>query len=145
MFFKKKKIIFLDIDGVLNISESIVEHNNKYFSDMDEDKINYLNNICKKFNIKIVLSSSWRDNNSIEDTNDFFKYKGIKNKIVDYVEQFKDKNEAIREYIEKNNIKDFIVIDDEDKVLKGFDSSNILKTTDGINENKYQELLRKLK
>lgn len=63
------KIIFLDIDGVLN-SESLVNklyHNGiKEYGDdgvynfIDENIVDKLVNLCKTYDIKIVISSSWR-------------------------------------------------------------------------------------
>lgn len=47
-----KKVIFLDIDGVLN--------DDKGDGNIDEDKVALLSDIVKKTNAEIVLSSSWR-------------------------------------------------------------------------------------
>lgn len=77
---KKIKIIFLDIDGVLNgydLREHILYRlwklvrNKKikefirkksFISDIDERRVKKLAKICKKTGAKIVISSSWRNN-----------------------------------------------------------------------------------
>ncbi len=52
------KIIFLDIDGVLNNIRTRVTFENFVF--VDDDKIVLLKDLVEKTNSKIVLSSSWR-------------------------------------------------------------------------------------
>lgn len=54
----KRKIIFLDIDGVLN-SNDIKEELNKEYS-IDADKVKMLASIVEKTNAEIVLHSAWR-------------------------------------------------------------------------------------
>jgi len=56
------KIIFLDIDGVLNSVESMQKNHGKIkFSDIPDKKhIDCLNHIIEKTNAKVVISSTWR-------------------------------------------------------------------------------------
>ena len=60
------KVIFLDIDGVLNTSEIFIEQSKNYKQkgiynvEIDEFRVEYLKQIIEKTNAKIVLSSSWR-------------------------------------------------------------------------------------
>ena len=61
------KVIFLDIDGVLN-SETFSKDNHKVYlatgeikPDVDEKAVQRLVTIIKETNAKIVLSSSWRN------------------------------------------------------------------------------------
>lgn len=55
----KIKVVFVDIDGVLNDYKT-----NEYTPDgyvgIDSDKVEVLSILCKELNLKIVLSSSWR-------------------------------------------------------------------------------------
>ena len=51
----KIKLIFLDVDGVLNTSGSIGSY------PLDSDKLDLLNMIVVQTNAKIVISSSWRE------------------------------------------------------------------------------------
>src|SRR5574344_367677 len=63
------KIVFLDIDGVLNSEEWAKKRFNKLVSDdicdsdVDSDAINRLIKFLDDTNAKIVLSSSWRSLN----------------------------------------------------------------------------------
>lgn len=55
----KIKVVFVDIDGVLNDYKT-----NEYTPDgyvgIDSDKVEMLSILCKELDLKIVLSSSWR-------------------------------------------------------------------------------------
>ena len=62
---KPQKIIFLDIDGVLNsmeLSDKLEERDMEPFMgiDVDEDNLEQLRYIVEKTGAQIVLSSSWR-------------------------------------------------------------------------------------
>ena len=61
------KVIFLDIDGVLNSSETFkrnrkkrLENPNQYILNIDEEKVTLLGDICKATSAKVVLSSAAR-------------------------------------------------------------------------------------
>lgn len=51
--------IFLDIDGVLNCRDYIIENREKLAS-IDEGRLKILSSLCQEFNCLIILSSSWR-------------------------------------------------------------------------------------
>ena len=61
-----KKVIFLDIDGVLNCEQTYINRFKKmqetknYILDIDEEKVKLLSYICRITGAKVVLSSSWR-------------------------------------------------------------------------------------
>lgn len=50
------KIIFLDVDGVLNYSH----YTNTDTNDIDPSKVDMLSELCRKTNAKVVITSSWR-------------------------------------------------------------------------------------
>lgn len=97
------KIIFLDIDGVLNSEQyfSSKEYTkacedigikNSFSQDvidkapyllLDPVKINILNYLVEKSYASIVLSSSWRLKYSINEVNDFLKIRGSNFCIID--------------------------------------------------------------
>lgn len=57
-----RKIIFLDIDGVLNSADHLdhTKHCNGY-SDISPKKVKLLKKIVDRTGAEIVLSSTWRD------------------------------------------------------------------------------------
>ena len=79
------KIVFLDIDGVLNSEEYF----NKCFSsddvcDLDPEAINRLIKFLDDTNAKIVLSSSWRSLNDKRTILEFSTHKLLK-KLIPYI------------------------------------------------------------
>jgi len=73
------KIIFLDIDGVINTTKY-------HFTKFDEECMDNLLEIINKTNAKIVVSSSWRDEDNIRMKNNFLEhgfYESLWNKIID--------------------------------------------------------------
>jgi len=84
------KIIFLDIDGVLNHELFFKERSmtdrkndlspkeNYYLSMIDENKVGLLNTLIENTSAKVVISSSWRKAHSLNDMRDLLKTKGLK-------------------------------------------------------------------
>jgi hypothetical protein len=95
---EKNKIIFLDIDGVLNHevwykrrfnevdNESILE---KYpYYDFDPLSIGLINKIIELTDAKVVISSTWRIGKSIEELIELFNSVGFKGDIIDSTPSF---------------------------------------------------------
>lgn len=119
-----KKIIFLDIDGVLN-SEAFFIEREKYKDDgitdflihnLDKEKINIFNEMLEKVECEIVLSSSWRVY-GLHRVNKNLREVGFKKEIkYATTREHMDRGLQIKRFVDENNIKDYLVIDDE-----GFD------------------------
>lgn len=129
------KIIFLDIDGVLNNADyyrgkNLATHQNE-ISHFDSNNIHALNRIIDNTKAEIVLSSAWRLLKSIEEINELFNLVGIKGKVIDVTESLHYKNtyelaprgleifKWIRDYHKtlKGGLENYIIIDDEDDIL----------------------------
>ena len=60
------KVIFLDIDGVLNTEQTFIDIHNEWKVtgnrriEIDEFRVQFLKRIVEETNAKIVLSSSWK-------------------------------------------------------------------------------------
>lgn len=65
------KIIFLDIDGVLNCSEWLKKQSKKKYCEINPEKVKLLAKIIAQTNAKIVLVSSWRE---LDTNNDMYRY-----------------------------------------------------------------------
>lgn len=132
-----KKVIFLDIDGVLNTSYT------KYRDDiLDEFRLDYLAKIVNKTRAKIVLTSTWRYNLS----KSLFSFKAYNNSTKKLIESLKERGlkisallpdtpnnrraEDISEFIEKHKVTNFVILDDE---LFNYESlklsNNLLRTS----------------
>lgn len=111
-------IIFLDIDGVL-IHEKFISL--KYAGQIPKDQrfclnaINNLKQLKNKINAEIVISSTWREDKSKDDLIKLFKNFDIP--VTDVTNPKLNKREAILEYIQLNNIKDYLILDDENLEL----------------------------
>lgn len=70
-------VAFVDIDGVLNHSKIHCEF------DFLQESIDTLNILYDKYNIKLVLSSSWRHAFTFFDMQELFKTKGINAPLID--------------------------------------------------------------
>lgn len=120
------KIIFLDIDGVLN-------HNNWYISeqysklqpndelDIDPLCVERINKLCSETNSKIVISSDWRINYYYKDR---LELAGLKN-IIGHtpITSFEtlgttyhfSRGEEIQIYLEHHlNIDKYVILDDRE-------------------------------
>ena len=81
------KIIFLDIDGVLNSNKSIIQFNENgyggYFNDLPvKETIDPLNKLTDLTSAKIVISSTWRKLHNILSLSYIFYLCGIKAELI---------------------------------------------------------------
>lgn len=56
---KKEKLLFLDVDGVLNSQEYIINHRNERYP-IDPQKVSLVHEIQQKTGCLIIISSLWR-------------------------------------------------------------------------------------
>lgn len=112
------KVIFLDIDGVLNCQSS--KSKCAGFIGVDNSKVKILKEIVDKTNAKIILISSWKNN--WEKDKDIIRYDGkyldkkLKKQGLYILDKTKDsgsnRGEGIYNFIKENNVKYWVVIDD---------------------------------
>jgi hypothetical protein len=113
------KVIFLDIDGVLNSQNFIHSFNGKWeLHSVDPNAINVLNEIIKATNAKIVISSSWRIILDLNEIKDILIENGFVGEIIGKTPIIRDNNrcrgDEINAYLEANpNIDKFIILDDD--------------------------------
>lgn len=147
------KVIFLDIDGVLNTSKTFDNMHAEFkktgilIDEVEEEKIKYLKEIVDQTNAVIVLSSSWRKLCYKE--NNVVKSKSLKmNRLIEILknneltiiditpcdpEQIRE-NE-INSWLQGKEIENFIVIDDDSSDLLSFIPDELIKTTFKASEN----------
>ena len=137
----KMKVIFLDIDGVLNTNSD---------REISNDKLKLLSELVSKTGADVVLSSSWRNwwNNPKTNIPGSF--------ITKWKKQFLDnnlsitlttelecpKNLSIEKFIIRHDVKCFIVLDDEP-----IDISNLVQTNGdvGLTQSDCQKAVHLLK
>jgi len=147
------KAIFLDVDGVLNTSETYINIQNKYNKtkqvdiDIDEFRLEYLKTIIDNTGAKVVLSSSWRggftkENNKVIPRNS--KCKKFYDLLTKYNIELYDiifdiysdiyREAQINYWLSLNrDIDNFIILDDEPNLYNNL-TDKLIKTSK-VNDN----------
>lgn len=129
------KIIFLDIDGVLITQKSMMARHkagikstiDTEFSDnIDRESLEAFQTLIKISGAKVVISSAWRIKTTIGQMKRNFRSVGLDfNLIVGYTSTgFNgDRGLQIKDYIEKNQVENFVIIDDG--LINGFKNKQV--------------------
>jgi len=99
------RAIFTDIDGVLN------PH---WKTKWSKSSIQIYNQICQEYDLKPVITSTWRINHTKEQLQKIFYEQGIEVEIYDYTPHLdqKDRGLEIKEWLNNNKVDNYVVIDD---------------------------------
>lgn len=160
------KVIFLDIDGVLNYLDFWYkrrlefENTGKFGPSFDEEKIKILAEIVQETGAKIVLSSTWRggfikENDKLVPKPGFDDCVELNLAFEKYGLEMYDKTtgkghirqEQIKEWLMHNEVESFVVIDDDTFDLTDFLGKELIKTNnngDGLNEYHKEIIINKL-
>ncbi len=120
------KIIFLDIDGVINLD-----------IDWCKASINVLNEIIELSGAKIVISSDWKYYHTIDEIRNIFKNQNVVGEIIGITENLeyrntmtleKDRATEINAYLDKNKPENYVVIDDLDLSDVLIDATRFVQT-----------------
>lgn len=169
LWSKIMKIIFLDIDGVLNTERYIIEQYNQRgkrppIADYNFDPIclENLKELIKATNAYIVISSSWRIRedefvqwqlgkyNNDEHWNALIRNLnsiGLNERILDVTPRLsRERGNEIRKWLQNNeqlNIESFVIIDD-DRDMCEFTETNLVKCNwkDGLTEELKDEAIK---
>lgn len=119
-----QKIIFLDIDGVINTQDITRFHKGRpgeyaygvfteedYF---DQGCVKCLNSIISSTDAKLVISSSWRILFDMEMLSDFFSRQNVQGEIIDYTGRMGcERGHEIQAWLNTHKgIKSFVILDD---------------------------------
>lgn len=158
------KVIFLDIDGVLNNTQNIKKYRlffrGKRRLLVDVKPVFYLKKLLneiekEKLNVKIVISSSWRLGTIPADWKKLFKHYFNNREIVigrtPYL--YKDRGIEILELLEiakekGDIIDDYIVLDDDiEDIINHINSEKVMKINRryGLTSRDIEQILKKLK
>ncbi len=133
------KIIFLDIDGVLNSDEYFDKIKNLNINgienDIDVSKIVLLKKSLDETGAKIVLTSSWRYTRKAQELKQLLLSYGIIVDCTPFIDN--ERGIEIKKWLqEHNDIQDFLILDDE--IFDSYDEKLMKKLikisdTNGIN------------
>ena len=140
------RLIFLDIDGVLNSDAwdktKKTTSNDFLIDQFDPEAIKLLNELIEKIDAQIVLTSSWRLNFDLEQMNELFSRIGIKRGIVSFTPNLNAGagyltrgNEVSNWIIDNGNIikskslsfTDYIILDSISPIRERFIGTNNIK------------------
>jgi histidinol phosphatase-like enzyme len=130
------KIIFLDIDGVLNSDTWYKKRKTDFciHEEFDPFLVQQLNQLIKDTKAKIVISSSWRKSHTLEEMQKLFKQVGIRAEIIGMTPVLKYANHTmsvprgceILKWLQDNegllgtqvhNFKNYVILDDDSDML----------------------------
>lgn len=140
--------LILDIDGVLITTPSWkpdILHADGY-SDFNLECVKNLNHLLSKYDLEIWLSSTRRTRKSIDEFNEIFKNRGIKQDIVGFLpsaDNYMSRKDEVESFLNLHKYKNFLVIDD-DKSLNEFKYRERLiltELTHGFDGDKLNEAL----
>lgn len=131
------KIIFLDIDGVLNV---YCESRDKFGCTFHKHFVDNLRWIIDQTNAKIVISSTWKFD-GLETMQKMWKYRNLPGKViditpneVDVVERgicefydLVDRGFEIQQWINDHKIENYVIIDDDNDMLP-YQRNNFVRT-----------------
>lgn len=144
------KVIFLDIDGVLNTPSS--ESRCGEYIGIDDEKVEKLKKIVEKTKAEIVLISTWkkywRKEEKLKPLQDYsanYLDEKLAKQGLKAIDKTKDKadgrylsrGESILEYVYRNNVENYIILDDCQFDYDGCDlTDNYIKTNqiEGLSE-----------
>jgi hypothetical protein len=133
------KIVFLDIDGVLNHEDFYRKrHEDKLngfkgpeypYSEIDTKSIINLNSLLEETGASVVISSSWRSS-GLEYCKDVLEYHGFKGNIIDITPNLRSENclrgNEILRWVKDNeeligeryyNFTEYVILDDDSDML----------------------------
>ena len=137
-----QRIIFLDIDGVLNCQTFFESyHNSKkvlrkqvkskeidkedfYKSQICVERVQWLNALCIKINAVVVISSTWRKNKTVEELQEILNNSGATFKIMGKtgIDESRIRGVEISKYLDRyrEELKldcEYVIIDDDSDML----------------------------
>jgi len=175
------KIIFLDIDGVLNCedwykkryeeTDKDLVHSQYPFYEFDKGLVLNLNKIIKETGAKVVVSSTWRLGRTIEELQEILDRVGFEGEVIDKtghmggvegytiprgceIDFWLDKKKFQRinwsrekqsEYLEKSEVKNYVILDDDSDMLYG-QREHFIQTSwkTGLDEEATQRAIKTL-
>lgn len=143
------KVLFLDIDGVLNTERFLSEVHRKhkrigrmdYWAMLEPARVTRLNAILDATGASVVLSSSWRQVRGLPDINEDFIQRGFTHQLFDKTPRCfgVDRHWEIRRWLNERHIQpDAFVVLDDDLGAEGPFKHRFIHVPDGL-EDKHVE------
>lgn len=138
------KIIFLDIDGVLNVIGQGHDEYGQIFHKHLEDNLRW---IIEETGAKIVISSTWRMS-GLKVMQEMWKKRNLPGEVIGITPDLAEaktyfsleyydaveRGHEIQKYIDDNNIKYYCIIDDDNDMLES-QRNNFVRTANNIDHS----------
>ena len=168
-------IIFLDIDGVLNcqllfeknvkevkkelkkqVKKEQISRDDYYKEQLCSERISWLNDLCRKAYIKVVISSTWRKNKTVEQLQTILNNSGATFEIIGFTPDLRHegcvRGNEIHQWIQDNkellecsyyDFHSYAIIDDDSDMLL-WQKENFFQTDGyaGLTPNTCYKVLR---
>lgn len=120
------KVIFLDIDGVLNV---YCEGRDEYgctFHKHFEDNLSW---IIKQTKAKIVISSTWRFS-GLEILKEMWDKRGLPGEVIDITPDLNNlkRGDEIQHWLDNNKVINYVIVDDDNDMLE-IQKNNFVQTS----------------
>jgi len=146
-------IIFLDIDGVLRTNNS-----DQYWSEVtgkpiphsifdrffDKQSVSILNEIVHYTSAKVVVTSTWRVQHTLDELKHIFKIRGFNGEILDKTSIIGNRGEEIQEWLDTHPVNKYVVIDDNIKdILIHINQKRVIQCdpTIGLNSKLFESII----
>lgn len=141
------KVIFLDVDGVLNSEEDLIVYRKKnniegciFYQEVEDRPLQLLKEIVDHTDAKIVVTSSWRIGCKRKDGQIVGRkqYTKLTNRLKEYgmdiyditpLLRNLDRGDEIREWLSNNSVDNFIILDDDTDMCEFLHTDHFIKTT----------------
>jgi hypothetical protein len=127
-------IIFTDIDGVLNTIKR---------NDWNTISVQLYDDLCQEFNLKPVITSTWRVKHSLKDLQRIFQHYGIFTPIYDVTPIITSEGRGgeIENWLQNNQTDNYIILDDNIRDIESYGLKNIVKCRSwiGFSEQEYKQ------
>lgn len=129
------KIIFLDIDGVLNSQLWYIRtKGSRERDDLDNEAIGFLNDLIEKTGAKVVVTSTWRLGRTIDELQEILTRNGFTGEVIDKTKDLRIGNDGdsilrgneILQWIKSHpeiigcyysDYKNYVIFDDDSDML----------------------------
>lgn len=113
-------IIFTDIDGVFNTISK---------TEWSPLSVALYDDLCQEFNLKPVVTSTWRTKLNLKELDRVFKYEGIFTDIYDLTPVITSEGRGgeIESWLRDNQCDNYIILDDNIRDIESYGLKNIVK------------------
>lgn len=148
-FEGKIKIVFVDIDGVLNTTAWL---SRVVGSELCPEHMGHLNHLLEVTGAKVVISSSWRTNRTTQELRDLFLQNGFKGTIIGKTPFISQENGQrgveIQSWLRTHYLPEqvsFVILDDEPDLFLVKDRLILTSMAEGLQNRHIEEAIQLLK